>query len=203
MKVFRLVLTTFLFSVVTVSVSAQARLIPNEPAAAPSFQAQPASKNLFAVIDSGAFSDEKAGIARVLAAMKQVETSFEPRRAEIKKLQDQMVALQADLQKKQGTAPQAELSRLADQGQQLELQLKRKTEDAQQEFPKALNAALEPLQTDISNSLNAFAQARGILMIIDSNRVPVIYAHATIDITKDFITEYNRTHPVGAAPARP
>ncbi len=206
MKVFRVVLTTFLFCVVMVCVQAQAPLMINSASATSSPQATPA-KNLFAVIDSGTFTDEKTGIARVVAAMKQVEAKFEPIQKEINTMQAQLAAIQADIQKKQGTAPQAELARLSDQGAQLELQLKRKREDATADYPKQLNAALEPLQTDITTSLSAFAQSRGILLVIDSNRVPVIYAHATIDITKDFIAEYNRTHPVGAppavAPARP
>jgi Skp family chaperone for outer membrane proteins len=202
MKVFRVVLTTFLFSVVMVSVQAQAPLLSNGTSTTTMPQATPA-KSLFAVIDASAFSDEKTGIARVIAIMKQVEAKFEPVQKEIDSMRNQLVNLQADIQKKQGTAPQAELARLTEQGQQLELQLKRKSEDAQSDYPKQLNAALDPLQLDITNSLHAFAQSRGILMVIDSARVPVLYAHATIDITKDFIAEYNRTHPVGAAPAAP
>jgi Skp family chaperone for outer membrane proteins len=200
MNVFRVVLTTFLFCVVTVLVQAQAPLLNNGTSTTAPPQVTP-GKNLFAVIDSAAFTDEKAGIARVIAAMKQVEARFEPIRKEINTMRGQLNTIQADIEKKQGTAPQTELSRLADQGAQLEVQLKRKAEDAEADYPKQLNAALEPLQTDIKNSLNTYAQSRGILMIIDSNRVPVVYAHATIDITKDFIAEYNRTHPVGAAPA--
>ena len=200
MKVFRVVLTTFLFCVVMVSVQAQAPLLSNGTSTTTTPQATPA-KNLFAVIDAGAFTDEKNGIARVIAAMKQVDVKFEPVRKEIDSMRSQLVAIQTDLQKKQGTAPEAELARLQDQGQQLELQLKRKSEDAQSDYPKQLNAALDPLQSDITTSLHAFAQSRGILMVIDSSRVPVIYSHATIDITKDFIAEYNRTHPVGAPPA--
>jgi Skp family chaperone for outer membrane proteins len=57
------------------------------------------------------------------------------------------------------------------------------------------------LQQDISNALQAFAQARGIAIVIDVNRVPVIYAAESLDITKDFIAEYNRTHPAASAPA--
>lgn len=200
MRVFRVVLTTFLLTLVAVSVQAQSQLSANVTSAPTTIQVQPA-KNVFAVIDSAAFSDEKAGITRVVTAMKQVDSKFEPLRREIKTMQDQLAAIQADIQKKQATESQAVINRLVDQGQQLEIQIKRKTEDAQSNFQKELNAALDPLQVDITNSLNAFAQSRGILMIIDSNRVPVIYVHATIDITKDFIAEYNRTHPAGTPPA--
>jgi hypothetical protein len=38
-------------------------------------------------------------------------------------------------------------------------------------------------------------------LLIDANRVPILYAASQLDITKDFIADYNRTHPAGAAPA--
>ena len=203
MKIFRVVLTTVLFFVFIVSVQAQVRQSVN-PGSVPANTAAPAAANLFAVIDSGAFSDDKTGISRVIAAMNGVDQKVEPLRKEISNMQNQLNALQADIQKKQATESPAVLARMADQAKSLELQIKRKTEDGQSQFQREITAALNPLQADITNSLNAFAQSRGILMIIDSNRVPVIYVHATIDITKDFIAEYNRTHPVaGAPPAAP
>ncbi|PYS68492.1 MAG: hypothetical protein DMF69_20030 [Acidobacteria bacterium] len=198
MKVFRVVLTIVLFYVFMVSIHAQVRSAVN-PGSVPATTA-PAAANLFAVIDSGAFSDDKTGIARVIAAMNGVDQKVEPLRKEISNMQNQLNALQADVQKKQATDPQG-AARAADQAKSLELQIKRKTEDGQTQFQRELTAALDPLQADITNALNAFAQSRGILMIIDSNRVPVIYVHATIDVTKDFIAEYNRTHPVAGAPA--
>jgi hypothetical protein len=60
---------------------------------------------------------------------------------------------------------------------------------------------LDPLQKDIGTALTAYAQSRGINLLIDANRVPIVYAAASLDITKDFIADYNRTHPAGAAPA--
>ena len=200
MKVFRVVLTTVLFFVFIVSVQAQVRQSVN-PAAVPANTVAPAAANLFAVIDSGVFSDDKVGITRVIAVMNGVDQKVAPLRKDISNLQNQFNALQADIQKKQATESQAVLVRMADQAKSLELQIKRKTEDGQSQFQRELTTALEPLQADITNALNAFAQSRGILMIIDSSRVPVIYVHATIDITKDFIAEYNRTHPAGATPA--
>jgi len=202
MRVFRVVLTTVLFLAFIVSVKAQVRQSVN-PTSVPATTTSTAAASLFAVIDSGAFSDDKAGISRVITVMNGVDQKVEPLRKEISNLQNQLNALQADIQKKQATESQAVLGRMSDQAKSLELQIKRKTEDGQSQFQRELSTALQPLQADITNALNAFAQSRGILMIIDSNRVPVIYAHATIDITKDFIAEYNRTHPTGTTPAAP
>ena len=62
---------------------------------------------------------------------------------------------------------------------------------------------LGPLQEDVYNALSVYAQARGISLVIDMNRVPVLYASESVDITRDFIVEYNRTHPATTASATP
>jgi Skp family chaperone for outer membrane proteins len=83
-------------------------------------------------------------------------------------------------------------------------QIKRKAEDAQAAYQKDSLAVLGPLQKDVFDSLNAYAQAKGISLLIDVSRVPVIYAASHLDVTRDFIAEYNRTHPATAsAPAKP
>ena len=159
MKVFRVVLTTVLFFVFIVSGQAQVRQSVN-PAAVPANTVAPAAANLFAVIDSGVFSDDKVGITRVIAVMNGVDQKVAPLRKDISNLQNQFNALQADIQKKQATESQAVLVRMADQAKSLELQIKRKTEDGQSQFQRELTTALEPLQADITNALNAFAQSR-------------------------------------------
>ena len=199
MKVFRLFSVSFVLLVAIVGAHGQIRLTTSGASSAPS-AVSPVAGNNFAVIDSGAFADEKGGIARVVAAFKTLNAKFEPIQKEIKGLQDQLTAVQNDAQK-----PNAQVAKLQDQANQLQLQIKRKGEDAQSNYDRELATLLDPIQTDIQTSLNAYATSHGILMIIDTNRVPVVYSHDSIDITKDFIAEYNRTHPVGApaAPARP
>lgn len=152
------------------------------------------------VIDSSLFSHDKEGILRVVAAMNQVEQKFEPLRKEINGMRDRLIQMQKDIN---SNPSQPTLAQKTEAAGQLEVQIKRKAEDAQSDFQKQLNAALEPLQTDINNALNTYAQSKGIMVIIDSSRVPIIYVHQSVDITKDFIAEYNRTHPATAAPARP
>ena len=82
-----------------------------------------------------------------------------------------------------------------EEADRLEVQIKRKAEDAQASYQKESLASLEPLQKDIADALRAYSQAKGISLLIDINRAPVIYAASTLDITKDFIADYNRTHP--------
>jgi Skp family chaperone for outer membrane proteins len=200
MKTFRMLLFVVAFATFMIAAHAQTRLVTTgvptsgslPPAAAP---------GSIAVIDSSAFTDEKTGIARLMSAVTKLDASFEGRRNELKGMQARYDTMRSDLQKKQGIQSPSVTAKQQDEADQLQLQIKRKTEDAQADYQKQMSAALEPLQQDIGGALKAYAQAKGIQLIIDVSRVPVAFVADGLDITKDFIAEYNRTHPAGAAPA--
>lgn len=197
MKAFRITVALMAFAAFAILAHTQTR--PATPgAAAPQRAAGPAN---IAVIDSAAFTDEKAGIARAMAAVRQLEAKFQPLRNELRGMRDRLNTMRADLQKKQSIQDASTTAQQAEQANQLEVQIKRKAEDAQTSYQKEMLAVLEPLQNDISNALNAYAQAKGISLLIDVNRVPVVYAASSLDVTKDFIAEYNRTHPATGGPA--
>ena len=188
MKVFLIAAAAVAFAAVTILAQTQTR-----PAAT--------SANI-AIIDSSAFSDEKNGIARVMAAMQQMEAKFQPLRAEIRGMRERLNTMKSDLQKKRAIQDAATTAKQAEEAERLEVQIKRKAEDAQASYQRESLALLDPLQKDIGNSLTAYAQSKGITLLIDANRVPIIYAASSLDITKEFIADYNRTHPATtAAPA--
>jgi len=187
MKVFRIVVALAAFAVFALLVHTQTR-----PAAGPA--------NV-AIIDSSAFSDEKAGIGRVMLAMQQIEARFQPLRVEIRGMRDRLATMRSDIQKKRQVQDPKLTAQQTDEADRLELTIKRKQEDAQASYQKESLAALDPLQKNIGDALTAYAQSKGISLLIDVNRVPIVYAAANLDITKDFIADYNRTHPAGAAPA--
>jgi len=198
MKVFRIVVVVAAVALAAFTILAQTQ---TRPAATPA--------NI-AIIDSSAFSDEKAGIARVIAVGQQIEAKFTPLRTELRGMRERLNTMRADIQKKRGIQDTAMTAKQVDEADQLELQIKRKSEDAQASYQRESLSMLDPLQKDIGNSLTAYAQSRGITLLIDANRVPIVYAANSLDITKDFIAEYNRTHPAGPvttapapAPARP
>ena len=190
MKVFRVVLVVAALALAAFTILAQT----TRPAATPA--------NI-GIIDSSAFSDEKNGIARVVAIGQQIETKFQPLRAELRGMRDRLTAMRADLQKKRAIQDAATTAKQADEADQLELQIKRKSEDATASYQRESLAVLDPLQKDIGTALTAYAQAKGISLLIDANRVPLVYAANSLDITKDFIADYNRTHPAGPATAAP
>ena len=140
-----------------------------------------------------------------MAAMQQIETKFQPLRTEIRGMRERLNTMKADIQKKRQVQDPKLTAQQTEEADRLEVQIKRKAEDAQTSYQKESLAVLDPLQKDIGTALTAYAQSKGITLLIDANRVPIVYAAANLDITKEFIADYNRTHPAGAvpAPARP
>jgi outer membrane protein len=191
MKVFRIVVVVAAVALAAFTILAQTQ---TRPAATPA--------NI-AIIDSSMFSDDKNGIARVMAAAQQIEAKFQPLRTELRGMRDRLTTMRSDLQKKRGVQDAATTAKQTDEADQLELQIKRKSEDAQASYQRESMAVLDPLQKDIGTALTAYAQSRGITLLIDANRVPIVYAANSLDITKDFIAEYNRTHPAGPVTTTP
>ncbi len=191
MKVFRVVVIVAAVALAAFTILAQTQ---TRPAATPA--------NV-AIIDSSAFSDEKNGITRVIAIGQQIEAKFQPLRSELRGMRDRLTAMRADLQKKRAIQDAATTAKQADEADQLELQIKRKSEDATASYQRESLTMLDPLQKDIGSALTAYAQSRGISLLIDANRVPIVYAANNLDITKDFIAEYNRTHPAGPVTTTP
>jgi len=186
MKVFRIIVAVAAFVAFAIIVQTQTR--PTPP---------PAN---VAIIDSALFTDEKAGIARVMVAMQALEARFQPLRTELRGMRERLSTMRSDIQKKRQVQEPTLTAQQTEAADRLEVEIKRKAEDAQASYQKENMAVLEPLQNDIGTALTAYAQAKGITLLIDANRVPIIYAAANVDITKDFIADYNRTHPAGAAP---
>ena len=110
-------------------------------------------------------------------------------------MRDRLTAMRADIDKKRTIQDQRTTAQQMEAADQLELQIKRKAEDAQASYQRESLTALEPLQKDIANALGVYSQSKGISLLLDLNRVPVIYSAPTIDITREFIADYNRTHP--------
>src|SRR4030095_8571852 len=132
MKVFRVVVVASVFSVLLVSAQAQARLMNN--GVSPITNVQPPAAGTIAVIDSGMFAEEKGGITRVSSALKQVDTKFTPIQTEIKGMQDRLTTMRSDIEKKRATSSPAVITQLTEQAEQLELQIKRKAEDARADY---------------------------------------------------------------------
>ncbi|HJU53764.1 MAG TPA: OmpH family outer membrane protein [Pyrinomonadaceae bacterium] len=197
-----------LAAILAVSASAQTRPAGGAPAAAAT-PAATASANVpeskIAYIDTGAFADEKAGITRYVNVMKTLEREFKPRQDELTTMQTRIKAIADEIGKLTAggntvVSPQT-IQQKQDEGERLGRDLKYKKEQADADFAKRYQEVIRPVSQDIMTALNAFAQQRGITMILDISRMgeAVLTVNPAMDVTKAFITEYNAKNPATAS----
>jgi outer membrane protein len=186
---------------------------PAAPASQPPAAAQPqptgvVPESKIALIYSNAFLDQKTGIARFNTLMNTLNREFQPRQTELNQLQQRIQTSQDEITKLQspGSAVPVDpksLQAKVEALEQLKKEYQRKGEDAEAAYQKRQAEIFAPLQSDIEKALEAFAKQRGINVIIDASRVPLVYAADSIDITRAFITEFNAKNPATASVTPP
>ncbi len=205
MKIARFIAAVALLTTAAISVSAQQQK-PAGGAAAPSPAPQgavvvPDSK--MAMLYSDAFLDPKTGIARFNTLLSTLNREFQPRQTELNGLQQRITALTKEINDTQTVADPNAIRQKKEQLDQLNLDFKRKGEDAEGAYTRRRQEIFGPLQQDIGKALEAFAKARGITVIVDGSQVPVVYASDSIDVTRAFINDFNSKNPATASVTQP
>src|SRR5262249_50077693 len=94
-----------------------------------------------------------------------------------------------------------------EEGTASETKLKRMGEDLQALADKKLQEVSQPIYDKIAKVLESYCQQRGIVMVLDAGQAQqagvLLFAQASTDITQDFMNEYNKINPAGAAPVAP
>lgn len=203
MKIDRLIAAIVLLATAAVF-SASAQQKPAGAAApAPQTAMGPVPDSKMAVIYSDLFLDPKNGIARFSALLTTLNREFQPRQTELNGLQQRIAALQKEIADTQNVADPKTIQQKNDQLAQLQVDYKRKGEDAESAYGRRRQEIFGPLQVDIGKALEAFAKARGITVIVDGSQVPMVYADNSIDITKAFIGDFNSKNPATASVPNP
>jgi len=129
MKIFRAIAAVAFFA----AISASTVLAQHKPSSSPAgtVPAQTLPEAKIALVDTDAFLDEKAGITRLVAAAKKVESEFQPRRTELTNLQQQIDKATADLQQAGPVQDPKVSAQQQDKIDQMKKDLQRKGEDAQ------------------------------------------------------------------------
>lgn len=158
-----------------------------------------------AVINTAVFVEK---IQELRTRAEAVNKKYEPRQKEMEAMQAQMKQLNDDLVKQRDVAAPDKLRTMQEQLLTLQTTYKRRGEDLQSEYNKELSTALEPIQAKLGEFVKDYATKRNIVLILDlpgaAQAGTIAYLNPSIDVTDDFIAEYNRAHPVpGAAPVAP
>jgi Outer membrane protein len=203
MKRISYIAVSFIFAAIfTVSTSAQAT-------------AQPVGASKMAVIDTR-FFEAKDGITRYINAMNTLEAEFKPIQAELQTMETKRVALGTEIKKLQdtvaagGTVPigEAAIRAKVDEYQTLEVNMKRKQEDAKRRLDLRSPAVVGPVQQEIGKALQDFATQKGYDLILDLAKLDgegmiLAFNPAKADVTKEFITFFNARPATAATAAAP
>ncbi len=161
-----------------------------------------------AVVNSGTFYDEKAGITKLVSALKALDTEFKPRQdellslntrleniiKEVKQLEDKLnetrPAVPIDTNAVRNT-----LAAKTDEAQRLQVEMKRKQEDAKQAYERRSKLVIDPINNDIGKAIDAYAKTRGIDIILDASKLVdagvILALSGSADVTEAFIKDYN------------
>lgn len=143
-----------------------------------------------------------------------LQKKYDPKRQQIKTLNDEIASIQKDLQAQSATLSDAQRATKAKQLDDKQKELKRTGEDAQGDFQQDMQQTFSAVAGKVSETLDAYAKEHGYTLVLDggNQQVPVVlYANQSTDITKAVIDAYNTKsgipapeHPAAAsAPSAP
>jgi Skp family chaperone for outer membrane proteins len=203
MKIDRLILAFAFIAAISVSPVLAQRPAAGQPGTAPPQTSANVPDTKIALIYSDMFLDDKTGIARFTALLNTLNREFQPRQTELQQIQQKATALNDEIEKTRNVADPKTIQQKLDQLETYKVDLKRKSEDAQQAYDKRRKEIFSPLQEAIGKALEVFAKQRGITVLIDGSQVPVVYAADSTDVTRAFINEFNGKNPATASVTPP
>jgi Skp family chaperone for outer membrane proteins len=152
-----------------------------------------------AVIDSSDFSSDQ-GIQQLLQQRKLLDDKYRSRFDELQKLQREVDALQQEIRTKAANWTLEVQRRKQEDLEEKQLKGKRLSEDLQRDYQKELQRVTAPISERVRTHLQQYASRRGITLLMDLaplNQAGAIpYIDQTIDVTQDFINDYNKAYPV-------
>lgn len=197
MRRFSLIAASFIFAAVfAVSAFAQGA-------------AQPAAGFKMAVINTQAF-DAQGGITRYSSAMNALENEIKPLGTEIENLGTKYNNLRKEIETLQASKAPVDpktVQAKAEEYTNLEIQIKRKQEDAKLRLQSREQAIMGPIRQEIGRALQDYAKQKGYALILDAAKLDgagliLAFDESKVDVTKDFITFFN-SRPAGTAAATP
>ncbi len=188
-----------------------------QPASTPAAATAPAGPAKIAVIG---FQEAVAGTNDFQRRFADLQKKYEPKRQELKTLNDQISSLQKELQAQSATLSDADRANKAKLLDDKQKDLKRSGEDAQTDYQQDMQQTFASVASKVDETLQAYAKEHGYSVVLDggNQQLPVvIYANPAVDITKAVVEAYNvksgipapertaapaTTHGAAAAPAR-
>lgn len=192
MKTFRFIAVSFIFAAVF-AVSA--------------FAQTPPTANV-ALVNTQAFYAESGGINKISGVYTKLEAEFKSVDTDLRTANTRMETLKKEIEaantliKNGGKVDENSVNAKVEEYQRLQVDMKRKQEDAKARFDKREAEMMNPVFLDISKSIEAYAKQKGFTLVLDASKMAqsgiLLYSTATTDITADFIKFFNAS-PGGTA----
>lgn len=129
-----------------------------------------------------------------------IQTKFRPRQQELQRQQQEIQALQDQLQKGVNTLSDEEQRRLSRELEEKQRLFKRATEDVDADFRSEGQDVIQRIGRKMVPLINDYAQQNGYVLIFDPAAVqlPVYYLSKEVDITEDLVKRYDAANPMKA-----
>ena len=152
-----------------------------------------------AIVHASAFNCE---ISEISARIDTLSAEVRPKRKEIETYQKQVEDIKNKLQIKNSAVDEAIRNQWIERGQELEKTIKQKSEAYEAFLQKRGEELIQPVQQKILAALKKYAIAHGIAIVLDGDvtidNILVTSLDWIIDITDDFIKEYNQANEAEA-----
>jgi Skp family chaperone for outer membrane proteins len=153
-----------------------------------------------AILNTAAF---RQGINELKVKLDALNSEFEPKKKEYEALENKVNDLKNKIQTQGNTVSAAVRNQWVEEGTESEKRLKRMGEDLQGLADKRLQEVSQPIYDKIAKVLETYCQQRNIVMVLDAGAAQqagvLLFAQAATDITADFMSDYNKANPAGAA----
>jgi outer membrane protein len=193
-------ITAALFALAIFASAQQGAKPPQTTPATP----QPLPKGKVAVISTDTLQAE---IQEFRLKIESINRQFEPELKGIQSEADKIRALETTIETQKDILGAAKIAELAEQLDKMKRDYQRHAEDLQAKGSRQRDLAMQPLNDKLSKFANEYAARKGIVILFDIQNSfesnTLIWYDPRIDVTKDFIAEYNKAYPVAAPQPKP
>jgi outer membrane protein len=132
-----------------------------------------------------------------------LQKKYQPREQDLGRQQQDISALQDQLQKQATTLSDEERARLSRDLEEKQKIFKRASEDANADFQSDTQEVIRRIGQKMLRVISDYAQQNGLVLVIDGAQIPVYYAAKEIDITDEIVQRYDAAHPAESGAATP
>jgi outer membrane protein len=133
-----------------------------------------------------------------------LQKKYEPKRQELKTLNDQIESLQKQLQTQGATLSETERETRSRSVSDKQKQLQREQEDDQNDFQQDMQDTFNGVAAKVGDVLVSYAQQHGFTLVLDGGEQQVqlvLYHNPATDISQAILDAYNTKSGVPAPPA--